>query len=62
MAPLAGAVGLVGDAGQGVVDLLHRQQGLGREGQVTLAVDGDGAALTGLLVELNVAGSRSWAR
>ena len=44
------------DAGDGGVDLLDGGAGLGREGQVALALDGQGVALAGLLVELDVAG------
>src|SRR5690606_40671628 len=55
-AVLARAVGAVVDAGDGGVDLLDGGAGLGREGQVALALDGQGVALAGLLVELDVAG------
>src|SRR6185437_8208949 len=53
-APLAIAVRLVGDALQRVVDLLDGDCRLSREGQVALPVDGDGATLAGLLVELHI--------
>ena len=56
VAPLAGAVGLLGDPHEGVLDLLDRSERLGREGEVALAVDRDRPALARLLIELHVAG------
>jgi hypothetical protein len=55
-ASLAVPVRLVGDPQLRVVDLLHGQRGLAGERQVALPVDGDGPALSGLLVELHVTG------
>src|SRR5664279_4547232 len=56
MTSLATAVGLALDLLQCVIDLLDSQPRLHREGQVPLAVDGHGAALPRLLVELDVPG------
>ena len=56
VATLARPVSLLLDAHHRVVDLLDGEQRLCGEGQVALAVDGDRAALAGLLVELHVTG------
>src|SRR5207244_328879 len=53
---LADAVGAGLDLGQRPVDLLDGGLGLGAEGEVALSLDVHGAALTRLLVELDVAG------
>ena len=54
MAALAGAIGLAIDLPLSVVDLLHGQQGLSGQGEIPFPIDGDRAALTRLLVELDV--------
>ena len=44
------------DLGDGGVDLLDGRPGLGGQGQVALALDGQRVALARLLVELDIAG------